>query len=150
MGTYKARDLMKTMSEAAWVCGDPGVQYDTTINDWHTCANTDRINASNPCSEYMFLDDTACNLASLNLMKFYDADAGFDVASFRHVCEVVISGHGDHRRQRQLPDRRGSGRTRTSSAPWASATPTSAPCSWPAACPTTPTPAATTRRRSPP
>jgi ribonucleoside-diphosphate reductase alpha chain len=67
------------------------MQYDTTINDWHTCAKTGRINASNPCSEYMFLDDTACNLASLNLMRFYDADAGFDVASFRHTCEVVIS-----------------------------------------------------------
>jgi ribonucleoside-diphosphate reductase alpha chain len=91
MGTYKARHLMKQISEAAWVCGDPGVQYDTTINDWHTCAKTDRIRASNPCSEYMFLDDTACNLASLNLMKFYDADRGFDVASFRHDCEVVIS-----------------------------------------------------------
>jgi ribonucleoside-diphosphate reductase alpha chain len=91
MGTYKARDLMRSMAEAAWVCGDPGMQYDTTINDWHTCAGTDRIRASNPCSEYMFLDDTACNLASLNLMRFYDADSGFDVASFRHTCEVVIS-----------------------------------------------------------
>jgi ribonucleoside-diphosphate reductase alpha chain len=94
MGTFKARDLMKEMSEAAWICGDPGMQYDTTINDWHTCAGTDRIYASNPCSEYMFLDDTACNLASLNLMKFYDAsgpDTGFDVESFRHACEVVIS-----------------------------------------------------------
>ena len=92
MGTYKARDLMKTLSDAAWVCGDPGMQYDTTINDWHTCANTDRIYASNPCSEYMFLNDTACNLASLNLMKFFDADKGFDVESFKHTCEVVISG----------------------------------------------------------
>jgi ribonucleoside-diphosphate reductase alpha chain len=92
MDTYKARDLMKKMAESAWVCGDPGIQYDTTINDWHTCAATDRIYASNPCSEYMFLDDTACNLASLNLMRFYDADKGFDVTSFRHVCEVVISG----------------------------------------------------------
>ena len=92
MGTYKARDLMKTIADAAWVCGDPGMQYDTLINDWHTCANTDRIYASNPCSEYMFLDDTACNLASLNLMKFFDADKGFDVESFKHTCEVVISG----------------------------------------------------------
>ena len=91
MDTYKARDLMKMMADSAWVCGDPGVQYDTTINDWHTCSNTARINASNPCSEYMFLDDTACNLASLNLMRFYDADTDFDVASFRHCCEVVIS-----------------------------------------------------------
>ena len=92
MGTYKARDLMKMIADAAWVCGDPGMQYDTTINDWHTCANTDRIYASNPCSEYMFLDDTACNLASLNLMRFFDADKGFDVESFKHACEVVISG----------------------------------------------------------
>jgi ribonucleoside-diphosphate reductase alpha chain len=92
MGTYKARDLMNTIAGAAWVCGDPGMQYDTTINDWHTCANTDRIYASNPCSEYMFLDDTACNLASLNLMRFFDADKGFDVESFKHTCEVVISG----------------------------------------------------------
>jgi len=91
MGTFKARDLMKTISEAAWVCGDPGLQYDTTINDWHTCAKTDRIYASNPCSEYMFLNDTACNLASLNLMQYYDADRGFDVESFRYDCEVVIS-----------------------------------------------------------
>ncbi|HEV2851842.1 MAG TPA: vitamin B12-dependent ribonucleotide reductase [Thermoanaerobaculia bacterium] len=92
MGTFKARKLMQEIADAAWVCGDPGMQYDTTINDWHTCANTDRIYASNPCSEYMFLDDTACNLASLNLMRFYDADAGFDVESFKHACEVVISG----------------------------------------------------------
>ncbi|HEY9420490.1 MAG TPA: vitamin B12-dependent ribonucleotide reductase [Thermoanaerobaculia bacterium] len=92
MDTLKARELMKKISDAAWVCGDPGMQYDTTINDWHTCANTDRIHASNPCSEYMFLDDTACNLASLNLMRFHDADKGFDVESFRHACEVVISG----------------------------------------------------------
>jgi ribonucleoside-diphosphate reductase alpha chain len=92
MDTYKARDLMQKIADAAWVCGDPGMQYDTTINDWHTCANTDRIYASNPCSEYMFLNDTACNLASLNLMRFFDADKGFDVDSFKHVCEVVISG----------------------------------------------------------
>ena len=65
MGTYRARDLMRTMAEAAWVCGDPGIQFDTTVNAWHTCPNTARINASNPCSEYMFLDDSACNLASL-------------------------------------------------------------------------------------
>src|SRR4051794_31407310 len=91
MDTYRARDMMKMIAESTWVCGDPGMQYDTTINDWHTCANTARINASNPCSEYMFLDDTACNLASLNLMRFYDDSVGFDVASFRHTCEVIIS-----------------------------------------------------------
>src|SRR5262249_25591265 len=70
VGTYSARDLMRKIGEAAHQCGDPGMQYDTTINRWHTSKNTGRINASNPCSEYMFLDDTACNLASLNLMKF--------------------------------------------------------------------------------
>jgi ribonucleoside-diphosphate reductase alpha chain len=91
MGTYKARGLMRMMAESTWVCGDPGMQYDTTINEWHTCAGTGRINASNPCSEYMFLDDTACNLASINLMRFYEQESGFDVASFRHTCEVVIS-----------------------------------------------------------
>ncbi|MBZ0101525.1 MAG: vitamin B12-dependent ribonucleotide reductase, partial [Thermoanaerobaculia bacterium] len=91
MDAYPARDLMKMIAGSTWVCGDPGMQYDTTINDWHTCSNTARINASNPCSEYMFLDDTACNLASLNLMKFHDAERGFDVESFRHACEVVIS-----------------------------------------------------------
>jgi ribonucleoside-diphosphate reductase alpha chain len=91
MGTYKARDLMRMIAESSWVCGDPGMQYDTTINDWHTCAGTGRINASNPCSEYMFLDDTACNLASINLMRLYEPDSGFDVAGFRHTCEVVIS-----------------------------------------------------------
>jgi ribonucleoside-diphosphate reductase alpha chain len=90
--TYKAREIMKKISDSAWLCGDPGMQYDTTINDWHTCPATDRINSSNPCSEYMFLDDTACNLASLNLMKFYDDTTGFDTASFRHACEVVITG----------------------------------------------------------
>jgi ribonucleoside-diphosphate reductase alpha chain len=91
MSTYKARDLMRMIAESTWVCGDPGMQYDTTINDWHTCAGTGRINASNPCSEYMFLDDTACNLASINLMRFYEPDSGFDVAGFRHTCEVVVS-----------------------------------------------------------
>ncbi|MEM7482211.1 MAG: vitamin B12-dependent ribonucleotide reductase [Acidobacteriota bacterium] len=91
MDSYSARELMKMISEAAWVCGDPGMQYDTQINDWHTCANTDRIYSSNPCSEYMFLNDTACNLASLNLMKFYDEDTGFDAETFSHTCEVIIS-----------------------------------------------------------
>ncbi len=89
--TLKARELMKMMAEAAWQCGDPGMQFDTTINDWHTCPNTARINASNPCSEYMFLDDTACNLASLNLMKFARADGEFDVEAFRAACRTVIT-----------------------------------------------------------
>jgi len=81
--TLKARDVFRKMAEAAWVCGDPGIQYDTAINDWHTSSNSDRIYASNPCSEYMFLNDTACNLASLNLMKFVREDGEFDVESDR-------------------------------------------------------------------
>jgi ribonucleoside-diphosphate reductase alpha chain len=89
--TYRARDLMKMMAEAAWQCGDPGMQFDTTINDWHTCPSTARINASNPCSEYMFLDDTACNLASLNLMKFVKADGEFDAQAFGAACRTVIT-----------------------------------------------------------
>ncbi len=89
--TFQARDLMKQMAEAAWQCGDPGMQFDTTINDWHTCPNTARINASNPCSEYMFLDDTACNLASLNLMKFVKENGEFDVEAFRAACRTVIT-----------------------------------------------------------
>jgi ribonucleoside-diphosphate reductase alpha chain len=91
---YPARTLMRKMAEAAWICGDPGIQYDTTINDWHPCINTARINASNPCSEYMFLDDSACNLASLNLRKFQHADgptAGeFDAEAFRRACQTTI------------------------------------------------------------
>jgi ribonucleoside-diphosphate reductase alpha chain len=86
----RARDLYKQICEAAWQCGDPGVQYDDTINRWHTCKGTDRIYASNPCSEYMFLDDTACNLASLNLMKFRQEDGSFDAATFRAACRTSI------------------------------------------------------------
>jgi len=87
--TVKARDLWKQVAEAAWACADPGVQFDTTINDWHTALGSGRINASNPCSEYMFLDDTACNLASLNLMKFYDADSNtFRISDYLHAIRV--------------------------------------------------------------
>jgi len=89
--TYRARDLMKLMADAAWQCGDPGLQYDSTINDWHTCPNTARINASNPCSEYMFLDDTACNLASLNLMKFRKEDGEFDTEAFAAASRTLIT-----------------------------------------------------------
>lgn len=89
--TYKARDLMRQMAEAAYICGDPGMQYDTTVNRWHTSKNTAPINASNPCSEYMFLDDSACNLASLNLMKFTDANGRFDVESFRKAVDITIT-----------------------------------------------------------
>ena len=85
-----AKDLLNQIADAAWRCADPGVQYDTTINEWHTCPNSGRINASNPCSEYMHVDDSACNLASLNLMKFRRADGTFDVEGFEHAVDVVI------------------------------------------------------------
>jgi ribonucleoside-diphosphate reductase alpha chain len=85
-----ARELMREIAEAAYRCADPGVQYDTTINRWHTSPNSGRINASNPCSEYMHVDDSACNLASLNLMKFRRADGTFDVESFEHAVDVVL------------------------------------------------------------
>ena len=88
---YKARDLMHKLAEATWQCGDPGMQYDTTINRWHTSKNTARINASNPCSEYMFLDDSACNLASFNLLKFLTPGGQFDVASYRHAIGIVTT-----------------------------------------------------------
>jgi ribonucleoside-diphosphate reductase alpha chain len=88
--TIQARQLMKKITEAAWLCGDPGIQFDTTVNAWHTCPSTDRINASNPCSEYMFLDDSACNLASLNLMHFRSIDGGFDSESFKRAVDLTI------------------------------------------------------------
>ena len=91
METYKARDLMRMIAESAYICGDPGMQYDTTINRWHTSKNTAPINASNPCSEYMFLDDSACNLASLNLMKFVDTKGRFDIESFRKAVDITIT-----------------------------------------------------------
>jgi ribonucleoside-diphosphate reductase alpha chain len=85
-----ARELMNEIAQAAWRCADPGVQYDTTINRWHTCPESGRINASNPCSEYMHVDDSACNLASINLMKFRRADGSFDVQSFEHVVDIML------------------------------------------------------------
>jgi ribonucleoside-diphosphate reductase alpha chain len=88
--TYEAKDLWHQIAAAAWGCADPGVQYDSTINKWHTCPNSGRINASNPCSEYMFLDDTACNLASVNLTKFLREDGTFDVDGYRHACRVFF------------------------------------------------------------
>src|SRR5467141_566385 len=87
----RARDLLSKIADSTWHCGDPGMQYDTTVNRWHTAKNTARINASNPCSEYMFLDDTACNLASLNLMKYVNASGQFDVAAFKHAVDVTIT-----------------------------------------------------------
>src|SRR5271169_2865995 len=89
--TYKARDIMKKIAEATWQCGDPGMQYDTTINKWHTSKNSGRINASNPCSEYMFLDNSACNLASFNLLKFVTPAGTFDIAAYRHAIGVMIT-----------------------------------------------------------
>ncbi|WP_372517913.1 vitamin B12-dependent ribonucleotide reductase [Solirubrobacter phytolaccae] len=86
----RARELMREIAEAAWRCADPGVQYDTTINQWHTSPNSGRINASNPCSEYMHVDDSACNLASLNLMKFRRPDGTFDTESFQHAVDIVF------------------------------------------------------------
>jgi ribonucleoside-diphosphate reductase alpha chain len=88
---YRARDLMHQIAEATWQCGDPGMQYDTTINRWHTSKNTARINASNPCSEYMFLDDSACNLASFNLMKFLTPGGQFDIPAYRHAIAIVTT-----------------------------------------------------------
>jgi ribonucleoside-diphosphate reductase alpha chain len=88
---YKARDIMQKIAKATWECGDPGLQFDTTINKWHTSKNTARINASNPCSEYMFLDNSACNLASFNLLKFVNAAGQFDIPAYRHAVSVVIT-----------------------------------------------------------
>ena len=88
--TYQAREMFAALAQAAWACGDPGLQYDSTINRWHTCPRSGRINASNPCSEYMFLDDSACNLASINLMKFRLADGDFDAARFQAACRLVF------------------------------------------------------------
>ena len=91
MDTYKARDLMRLIAEGTYICGDPGMQFDTTVNEWHPCPNTARINASNPCSEYMFLDDSACNLASINLMKFVRSDGEFDVVAYRAAVRTLIT-----------------------------------------------------------
>jgi ribonucleoside-diphosphate reductase alpha chain len=88
---YKARDLMRRIAQSTHICGDPGMQFDTNINKWHTCKSTEPINASNPCSEYMFLDDSACNLASFNLLKFVDSKGDFDIVSFRKAVDIVIS-----------------------------------------------------------
>jgi ribonucleoside-diphosphate reductase alpha chain len=90
--TVRARELFRQLSQAAWECADPGMQFDTTVNHWHTAANTGRINGSNPCSEYMHLDDSACNLASLNLLKFLNDDETYDVEGFRHAVEVIFTG----------------------------------------------------------
>ena len=90
LGTYPARELWRSIAKAAWECGDPGLQYDTTINSWHTCSGSERINASNPCSEYMFLDNSACNLASLNLRKYLRPDGTFDTDAFKRAVEITV------------------------------------------------------------
>jgi ribonucleoside-diphosphate reductase alpha chain len=90
--TFKARDLWREIADAAWICGDPGLQFDTTIQDWNVVSNTGRINATNPCSEFVFLDDTACNLLSLNLMKFQNQEGKFDVERFRHAVDICFTG----------------------------------------------------------
>ena len=100
----KARELMREIAEAAWRCADPGVQYDTTINQWHTSPNSGRINASNPCSEYMHVDDSACNLASINLMKFRRPDGTFDVETLPAHGRHRAAGAGDRRLAVELPD----------------------------------------------
>jgi ribonucleoside-diphosphate reductase alpha chain len=91
VATYKARDIMHKIAEATWLCGDPGMQFDTTINRWHTSKNTARINASNPCSEYMFLDNSACNLASFNLLKFVNAAGVFEIEAYRHAISTMVT-----------------------------------------------------------
>lgn len=88
---FNVNVVLRRIAEAAWTCGDPGIQFDDTINRWHTCKNSGRINASNPCSEYMFLDDTACNLASINLLKFLNPDGDFDFDAFDHACRITIT-----------------------------------------------------------
>ena len=104
--TVKARALLREIAEAAWQCGDPGMQFDTTINDWHTSPASGRINGSNPCSEYMSIDDSACNLASLNLLRFVHSDGEFDVERFRAAVEIVFTaqeilvGHSDYPTQK--------------------------------------------------
>ena len=147
--TVPARDLFRQIAKAAWECADPGMQFDTTINKWHTAPNTGRINGSNPCSEYMHIDNSACNLASLNLLTFSTNMVG-----------STWTGSGRPPRSFSPPRRswsatpttrqRRSPRTRAASASSASATPTSAPCSWPRACRTTPTAGGPGRRPSPP
>ena len=121
-----ARELMREIAEAAWRCADPGVQYDTTINQWHTSPNSGRINASNPCSEYMHVDDSACNLASLNLMKFRRPDGTFDVELLPAHGRHRAAGAGDRRLAVELPDRGDRPTTPARSASSGSATRTSA------------------------
>ena len=137
---------MQKIGESAWICGDPGMQYDTTINKWHTCKNTDKIYGSNPCSEYMFLNDSACNLASLNLMKFRHADGEFDVEAFKHASRILITAQEIIVDNASYPTPRiGENSAITVRLDWA--TRTSAPCSWRGVWPMTATRAALTPER---
>ena len=128
MDTYRARDLMRLIAEGTHVCGDPGMQFDTTVNEWHTCPETDRIHASNPCSEYMFLNDSACNLASINLMKFVKERRRIRRRRLQGGDPHADHGAGNHRRQRELSERSDRRRTATPTGRSASATPTWARC----------------------
>ncbi len=147
--TVKARELMRLIAESAWQCGDPGMQYDTTINDWHTSAVTGRINASNPCSEYMFLDDTAATWRRSTCTRFLNDDGRFDIEAYSHADPHHDHRAGDPGQQRHRTPPRRSRRTARPSARSASATPTSARCSWRAAFPTTRRRAATWPPASP-
>ncbi|MCA9347770.1 vitamin B12-dependent ribonucleotide reductase, partial [Candidatus Saccharibacteria bacterium] len=89
--TVRAKDLFRQIAEAAWECADPGMQFDTTINNWHTTPNAGRINGSNPCSEYMHLDNSACNLASINLLRYLNDDHTFDIEAFKHTVELIFT-----------------------------------------------------------
>ena len=127
--TVKARDLWEKIGYAAWACADPGLQYHTTVNDWHTCPASGPIRGSNPCSEYMFLDDTACNLASLNLLTFRDEKTGaFDIAGLRAHRAAVDRRARNLGADGAVPERSRSRSSPTSTARSASATPTSAAC----------------------
>ena len=126
--TMQARDLLRAIAEATHVCGDPGMQFDTTINDWHTCPNTGRINASNPCSEYMHLDDSACNLASLNLLKFLSESGRVRRRGLPPRGRRADHRAGHHRRQLELSDRADRPQRHAPTASSASATRTSARC----------------------
>ncbi len=116
--TVRARDLMREMAEAAWECADPGMQYDTTINEWHTSPASGRINASNPCSEYMHLDNSACNLASLNLLKFLGADGDVRHPGLQARRRGRVHRPGDHRRELELSNREDRAERQGLSAAW--------------------------------
>ena len=146
--TVKARELMAQIAQAAWECADPGMQFDTTINRWHTAANTDRINASNPCSEYMHIDNSACNLASLNLLRFLQDDGYASTSTGSSTRSRSCSPARRSSSAAPTTRPRRSARTRASSASSGSATRTSARCSWRWASRTTATQVARTRARS--